>query len=195
MKFFIKLSIVVLILGGLGTGGYFWVRGYLKQRGKPKYRFAEVTTGEIISVVNATGTVQPVLSVQVGAFVSGPINSLTAEFNQEVVKGQVLAEIEPLIYDARVKGDEAALKTQEAEVVRAEALLEQAENDLKRAEKLWDKNENYISDAEMDRVRSNCKSRKSGWALYQATNSVAEWLPGKSSPGMPNGRSDCAPTA
>ena len=168
MKFLLKFSILVLILGALGTYGYFWVRAYLKERNKPNYRFAEVVQGEIVSVVNATGTVQPVLSVQVGAFVSGPIDELDAEFNDVVTKGQLLAKIDPLIYDARKKGDEAALETREAEVIRAEALLEQAENDLKRAENLWKKNEKYISVAEMDRVKSNCRSAEAQLAVAKA---------------------------
>ncbi len=166
MKFLGKLFLVLLILVTLalaatgGTYGFFKVRGYLQQRGKPKFRFAEVVTGEITSVVNATGTVQPVLSVQVGAFVSGPIDSLTAEFNQEVEKDEVLATIEPLIYDARMKGDEAALETQKAEVGRAKAVLKQAEQDMKRAKTLKEKDERYISAAEMDRVELNCESAR-----------------------------------
>ena len=141
MKLLLKWSIVLLILGAIGTYGYHRVSAYLKERNKPNYRLAEVLRGEIVSVVNATGTVQPVLSVQIGSFVSGPIVKLDAEFNDLVEKGQLLAKIDSLIYDARVRGDEAALDTREAEVTRAEALLEQAENDLKRADNLWKKNE------------------------------------------------------
>jgi HlyD family secretion protein len=168
MKFLVKFSIVVLILGAIGTYGYYRVRAYLKERNKPNYRFAEVIEGEIVSVVNATGTVQPVLSVQVGAFVSGPIDELLAEFNDVVTEGQLLAKIDPLIYNARVKGDEASLETRKAEVIRAEALLEQAENDLQRAENLWKKNEKYISVAEMDRVKSNCRSAEAQVAVAKA---------------------------
>ena len=174
MKFLIKFSIAVLILGALGTYGYFRARAYLKQRNKPTYRFAEVVRGEIVSVVNATGTVQPVLSVQIGAFVSGPIDKLDAEFNDEVTEGQVLAKIDPLIYDARMKGDQAALETRRAEVIRAEALLEQAENDLKRAESLRTKNEKYISVAEMDRVKSNCRSAEAQLLVAKAMVKQAE---------------------
>ena len=168
MKLLVKWSIVVLILGAIGTYGYYWVRAYLTERNKPTYRLAEVVRGEIVSVVNATGTVQPVLSVQVGAFVSGPIDELLVEFNDVVDKDQVLARIDPLIYDARVDGDVAALDTRKAEVTRAEALLEQAQNDLKRAENLWKKNEKYISVAEMDRVKSNCRSAEAQVAVADA---------------------------
>ena len=169
MKFLVKVSIAVLVLGALGTYGYYRGRAYLKQRSKPDYRFAEVVRGEIVSVVNATGTVQPVLSVQIGAFVSGPIDKLDAEFNDMVTEGQVLAKIDPLIYAARVKGDEAALETRKAEVVRVEAVLKQAKNDLNRAELLRKKNPKYISDAEMDRVEANYDSAEAQLAVAEAT--------------------------
>jgi len=168
MKFLIKSAVVVLVLGALGTYGYFWVRSYLKQRNKPTYRFAEVIEGEIVSVINATGTVKPVLSVQVGAFVSGPIKELDAEFNQKVEEGDVLARIDTLIYDARGKGDRAALETRKAEVIRAEALLKQAKNDMDRARQLRDKNPKYISDSEMDRVEANYDSAEAQVAVAEA---------------------------
>ena len=174
MKFLVKFSIVVLILGAIGTYGYYWVRAYLKERNKPTYRFAEVVEGEIVSVVNATGTVQPVLSVQIGAFVSGPIDELCVEFNEEVAEGQVLAKIDSRIYDARVKGDEAALETRKAEVIRAEALLKQARNDLNRAEQLRKKNPKYISDAEMDRVEAACDSAEAQLAVAEASVKQAD---------------------
>ena len=174
MKLLIKSSIVVLVLGALGAYGYYWVRGYLKERNKPNYRFAEVGRGEIVSVVNATGTVQPVLSVQVGAFVSGPIDELSAEFNEVVAEGQVLAKIDPLIYDARVKGDKAALETRKADVIRVEALLKQAKNDFSRAEQLRKKNPKYISDAEMDQVEAACDSAEAQLAVAEASVKQAE---------------------
>ncbi len=73
MRFPVKTTVALLVLGVGGYAGWRAVRSWWKERNKPSYRQAEVTRGDISSVVNATGTVQPVLRVQVGTFVSGPI--------------------------------------------------------------------------------------------------------------------------
>ena len=66
MRRLIRIVVVLLVLAGLGFGVHaLGMRG----RQPPDYRHAEVTRGAIVAVVNSTGTVQPVLSVSVGAFV------------------------------------------------------------------------------------------------------------------------------
>src|SRR5689334_8179814 len=63
-----------------------------------------VTQGSIRNVVNATGTVQAVLTVQVGSQVSGQIEALYADFNSQVKQGQVLAKLDPRTYQAALDG-------------------------------------------------------------------------------------------
>jgi HlyD family secretion protein len=60
-----------------------------------QYKTASVDRGPITSIVTATGTVNPVVSVQVGSQVSGKIATLSADFNSVVTQGQVLAQIDP----------------------------------------------------------------------------------------------------
>ena len=88
MKFSLiwKLGLVLGLMIAIGAIAYPFVRGYLKTRGAPKFRTAKVVTGEIFSVDNATGTVQPTLRVQVGAVVSGPIVELNVDHNDHVRK-------------------------------------------------------------------------------------------------------------
>ena len=155
MKFPIKTTVALLVLGVGGGVGYSPVRTWWKARNKPSFRQAEVTRGEIISVVNSTGTVQPVLRVQVGAVVSGPIKALHVGYNDEVEEGELMAEIDPRIYDAAVARDLATLATREAEVVRCEALCEQAGHDEQRATGLRKENRDYLSDTEMDQFKYN----------------------------------------
>lgn len=155
MRFRWKTTLVLLVLIGLVAGGVTFVRGYLKNIGKPKYRTDKVTRGPIVSVVNATGTVKPVLSISVGAFVSGPIEGLSVDFNDVVYDGQVLATIDPRIYLAAVARDQAQLATREAELVRAQHLHKQAERDEQRALALQMENKDFISIAELDKVRFN----------------------------------------
>ncbi|MEQ9408477.1 MAG: efflux RND transporter periplasmic adaptor subunit [Fuerstiella sp.] len=150
MRFLIKLTVVLGLLGGVGF--FAWQQGaaWLKERNKPQFRMAEVERGVIRITRNATGEVKPVLSVQVGSFVSGPIDELFVDFNDEVKKDQVLATIDPRLYKASVARDRAALANREAEVRRVQALLQRAINDEKRALALQAENRDYISQTEMD---------------------------------------------
>src|SRR5262245_11748350 len=96
--------LVLLVLAGAVAAGYRPAYDYWQKRNMPKWRTAAVEEGDIISVVNSTGTIKPVLQVSVGSFVSGPIDATyqlndhngdglvdkqglplnIAEFNQEV---------------------------------------------------------------------------------------------------------------
>jgi HlyD family secretion protein len=80
MKFPVKTAVAILLLGAGGYVAYSPVRAWWKARHKPSYREAAVARGDITSSVNATGTVQPVLRVQVGSVVSGPIRSPKGAF-------------------------------------------------------------------------------------------------------------------
>lgn len=150
MRFLIKLLIVLGILGGLGYFGWMKGSAWMKERNKPSFRTAEVEKGTIRITRNATGEVRPVLPFQVGSFVSGPIQELYADFNDEVKKGDLLAEIDPRIYKAAVARDRAALASREAEVKRVEAQLQRAVNDEQRALKLKKENKDFISQTELD---------------------------------------------
>ncbi len=150
MRFPVKTTVALVLVGAAGGGMYALST---KGRGLPNFRYGEVTRGPIVAVVNATGTVQPVLSVSVGAFVSGPIVELKVDFNDEVKEGQLLAKIDPRIYKAAVARDEAALATKKAELKRIDALLQQARNDEMRAVALQKENKNFISDTEMDQFK------------------------------------------
>ncbi len=153
MRTFLKVFVVLAVLGGIGAAASGPIQRYWHERNRPKFRTTKVDTGDINLVVNSTGTIEPVLTVQVGAFVSGPIEELFVEFNDEVEKDEVLAIIDARIYEAAVARDEAALAIREAEVIRTQARLQQAINDERRAVGLRSDNEDYISDSEMDQYR------------------------------------------
>lgn len=174
MRFPIKSTIALVLLCAVGAVAYAPMRTHWKERMRPKYRQAEVTRGPIVSVVNATGTVQPVLSVSVGAFVSGPIEELCVDFNDEVYKGQVLARIDPRLYDANVARDKALLATRKAEVERAKALLQQARNDEARSIMLRKESKNFISDTEMDSFKFNRMSLEAQLIVAEASVETAE---------------------
>ncbi len=153
MRFLFRTLIVVLILGGLGTAAYFPAAAYIKERNRPNYRFEEVVSGDLTLNVNATGTLEPTQRVRIGAFASGPVSELLVDFNDKISKGQLLARIDPRIYDSIVLRDQALLDSRIADVARAQARLQQAENDEKRAEKLLKINSNFISETEVDQLK------------------------------------------
>ena len=148
-----KLLIWLIVLGILGGGGFYGYRKgneWLTERNRPRFRTSNVTTGDIRVSVNATGTVKPVLPQHIGSFVSGPIEGLFVDFNDEVTEGQILATIDPRIYIASVSRDTATLMTRKAEVERVKADLQRARNDEKRTIALKEENADFISQAELD---------------------------------------------
>jgi HlyD family secretion protein len=174
MRFPIKTTAVVVVLGGIAAASYSPAKQYLQTRYRIQYQEEEVSTGPVVFEVNSTGAVQPVLSVHIGSFVSGPIVELHVEFNQLVKKGELLAKIDPRIYQSNLDRDEAALKTRRADVDRAKALLQQAINDEDRAEELRKLNKDYVSQTEIDQFHFNCLSLKAQLRLAEAAVVQAE---------------------
>ncbi|MEX2175646.1 MAG: efflux RND transporter periplasmic adaptor subunit [Pirellulaceae bacterium] len=155
MRTLVITLLVLAALGGAGAAAWQPASYYWQLRNVPKWRTAEMAEGNVVSVVNSTGTVKPVLQIAIGAFVSGPIEKLHVEFNQEVKKDDLLAEIDPRIYEAAVARDRATLATRRADVERAEAQLQQAVNDEQRALDLRREDPAFIAQAELDKVKFN----------------------------------------
>ena len=95
----------------------------------PQYQIAAVTRGDLIQAVTASGTLNPVLNVQVGSQISGNIVKLFADYNSLVKSNQVVAQLDPAIFQASVhqaEGDlanaNASLELQQAEITRSKAL-------------------------------------------------------------------------
>src|SRR5262245_3501623 len=129
----LMILLLVSCVGGavVAPAVKWWQKGAV-----PHYTTAKVTRGRVETVVNSTGTVKAVRTVTVGSFVSGPITKVYVDYNSPVTKDMPLADIDPRLFDAAVKREEAALDTQKAEKARIKALLRQAKNNLKRGEDL-----------------------------------------------------------
>lgn len=174
MKARLKIVLGLLLVGGACAAAYQPVAEYWKQRNQPTWKQVETNKGTIIAVVNSTGTVKPVLSVQIGSFVSGPIKDLFVDFNQEVEKDELLATIDARIYEATVARDRAFLATSRAEVDRAQSLLQQAINNEERALSLQEENEDFISDQELDQLKFNRLSLEASLKVAQASIDQAQ---------------------
>jgi HlyD family secretion protein len=118
----------VIVIGGLLLIA-FVVRQF-RNNGAATYQTATVTRGPITQAVTATGTLNPVVNVQVGSQVSGNISKLFVDFNSQVKAGQVVAQIDPALFQATV--------TQaEGDLANAQAALELARINAKRTQDLF----------------------------------------------------------
>ncbi len=127
-----KKTLLVLAgaAGALGLGAWGAFHG---SRGG-QFRTLPVERGDLAYTVSATGTPNAVVTVQVGSQVSGNILSLDADFNTRVTKGQVVARIDPQIFQARVDQARATLNAAETAVANAQAVIEKNQADVASAQ-------------------------------------------------------------
>lgn len=131
-----------------------------------------VDRGPIAAVVTATGTVDPVTTVQVGTYVSGPILALDVDFNSPVRKGQRVAKIDPGPFQMKLDAAEANLANARARVRKSEADLGLKQRQLGRQEQL--RAEDAVSDDVLDTARSARDQAVAQVALDQAAVQQAE---------------------
>ena len=105
----------------------------------PRFTTARATRGDIVDTVEATGTLEAVTTVQVGTQVSGAIKMLYADYNSRVKKGQIVAELEPSLFQTQVDQAQATVARLQADVDRARVDVEDTQVKLRRANELWDK--------------------------------------------------------
>src|SRR5688572_26664146 len=127
-------TILILALAGAAYGIWRWQSG--KSAPEITYKTAPVEKRRIVARVTASGTLQATVTVQVGAQVSGRIASLSADFNSQVKKGEIIAKIDPQLFIATVEREKANHAAAKAGVVRAEAQERDAGLVLKRTRAL-----------------------------------------------------------
>jgi len=128
----IKLIILLVLLAAGLAGGWYYYKGG-GQGERVSYRLAPVERGGLISTVSATGTLNAVVTVEVGSQVSGQIKELMADFNSEVRQDQVIALIDPENFEARVRQAEAELLVAQANVAIQKAAVDKALSELHNA--------------------------------------------------------------
>lgn len=161
-KGFLGIAVLVAIIAGVTL-----FRGGEKAA---EYRTAKVEQGEITTSVSATGKVDAVVTVEVGSQVSGTVQKLFADFNSPVKKGEVVAQIDPSLFQAQVEQAEARLANNEANVEKARLLLADAERGLKRMEALFARD--FVSQSEVEAAQSAHDSAVAG--LRSAETQVAQ---------------------
>ena len=122
----------------------------------PAFSTAEVSRGDVISTVEATGTLEAVTTVQVGSQVSGTISALHADFNSEVKKGQVIAELDSSLFQTQVEQARATVARLQADFDRAKVQAADADLKLKRAHELFDRQ--LIPKTDLETAESTARS-------------------------------------
>ena len=156
--------ILFIVIAIVALGGIAYYR--LGAEAAPTLVTAPVTRGPVVQRVEATGTVQPVDSVEVGSQVTGTINSLGATFNSVVHGGQVLATLDPAALQAQVDQARAALSRMNADLLQAKVTLSDAQIKLDRAERLA--KEQLIPKADLDAARVARDGAQAGLKSAQA---------------------------
>src|SRR5216684_8385168 len=141
---------------------------------KPQYFTSKVDRGDIGEVVEATGTINAVTTVQVGSQVSGTISRLNADFNSRVKKGQVVAQIDPSLFQGALLQAKADLANAKANQVASQANLEKAlatavqtKADYERTSGLA--KEGVMSQQQLDLAKANADSADAAVSAAKAT--------------------------
>ena len=151
---------LLIVAGGFGIN--YWQ----EKKAAPEYKTTKIEKGAITASVSASGTLSPVVSVQVGSQVSGQLRDVLVDFNSEVRRGQLIARIDPETFEykvrqaqadvdaarAQVLTQQANIAAQNALVAKAEIELAEANRDLERKRQLVEKG--FISGAERDKAQA-----------------------------------------
>ncbi|RPH81566.1 MAG: efflux RND transporter periplasmic adaptor subunit, partial [Nitrospiraceae bacterium] len=160
LPWLIGIAILLAIIGG-GIW-YWWAAGTAPVH----YNTALADRGPISAIVTATGTVNPVVSVQVGSQVSGKITQLMADFNSVVMKGQVLAMIDQRPFQARVSQARASLKSGRGNLAKAKNMATQRKRERDRMATL--RRQAYVSQADLDLAETNYRDAQAQVEVSQA---------------------------
>lgn len=166
-----RIGLILSVLAVcLGIGGYVFFNG--ERKAPVRYRTATVERGQVVSIVSATGTINPVVSVQVGTQVSGMIKSLHADFNSRVKVGDIVAMIDPEPFKARREQAASNLDMARASVARARADLAQRKRELSRVEVLLP--EQFVSQNDADVAITSYQNAEAQLRVAEAQVKQAE---------------------
>lgn len=144
------ISILVVILFAI------IVSVFVKAENKPKYALTKLQKNTIVETVEASGTINPVKTVSIGSQVSGMINAIYVDFNSQVKKGQLLAQIDPSLFQAQVDKSRGDLNSAKANYQKTKSMLIYDEANYKRYKELYKKK--YVSKSDLDLAEATYKA-------------------------------------
>jgi len=164
----LKKLFLLAVIFAAGYGIYL----YINRDTSVHFSFTtlEVTRGDIVSTVTATGELSAVDVVEVGTQVSGRIEKIYVDFNSKVKSGQLIALIDPSVAELELREAEANLAVSIASVQSAQASLQDSERKLRRNRELWAKN--LIARSEVDTSETDVELKKA--SLSEARSRVVQ---------------------
>jgi len=156
----LSIAVVLLLFAGLG---YWWWQGRPQTL---RYITVPASSGPVVKEIITTGTVNPVVTVQVGSYVSGIIKSLYCDFNTVVKAGQICAKIDPRPYQLQVEQSSANLASARAQLQKDRASLAYAKTNYERDLSLL--KEGVVSQETVDTDKSAYEQGKAQVVLDQA---------------------------
>ncbi|MBI4685831.1 MAG: efflux RND transporter periplasmic adaptor subunit [Nitrospirae bacterium] len=166
MKKIIAGIVIVIIFGG---AAFFFLKN--KDNGL-KYRTEKITKGDIEAIVTATGTVNAVTTILVGTQVSGTIKNIYVDFNSPVKKDQLIALIDPSVFEAQTEQARANLLYAKANLEKAAATLVDGKRTFERNKELFSKN--LIARSDVDTSETNYETSKAQVSASKAQVAQAE---------------------
>jgi HlyD family secretion protein len=161
----LRTIVYVVIAVAVVASAYAVYEKRQNQNSEPKYRTETVDRGVVSATVTATGTISAVTTVQVGSQVSGIIQSLFADYNSPVKKGQLLATLDPTPFQTQVE-------QRQADVLQAQVQMRNAEVQFHRSERLLA--EQLIAAADFDAAKATFDGGKAQVAQAEAALKQAQ---------------------
>ena len=149
-RYFVLISCIVL--------GLIILFSFFNKNGSIKYQTSTVTKETITQYVEASGTIKPINTIEVGTQVSGTVYKIYVDYNSQVHKGDLLAELDPSLFQANVDQSRAKLNNAKAAYQKAKANLAYKKNNYERYKHLY--NKNYVSKDDVELAQSNYLSAK-----------------------------------
>jgi HlyD family secretion protein len=161
-----KIVVAAVVAALVAAGGVWrWRSG--GRSGPASLETARVDRGRIVAKVTATGTLSALVTVQVGSQVSGRIASIDVDFNSPVKKGQVIARIDPMLFDAAVAQARANVVAAQGNLAKAKAQAVDADRQLERSRALFEKQ--LVAAADRDTAQATADAARASVQAAEGT--------------------------
>ena len=157
MKTLKKIGIAIVVIAVLAVAAFLILRK--SEKPQMKYKTAEIHRGSIVNTVTATGTIEPIVQVEVGTQVSGIINHIYVDYNSVVKKGEVIAELDKTTLEADLASSSATLQSNKTE-------YEYQEKNFLRIKGLHEKK--MVSDTDYETAEYQYNKAKSSYEKSQS---------------------------
>ena len=164
-----KWVLLVIIIAAVAAVAAFTIRG----KEKAQYFTSAVSKGDVASVVEATGTINAVTTVQVGSQVSGTILNLYVDFNSRVKKGQIIAKLDPSLFEGALSQAEADLANAKANVASARANLAKSKASALQSKQDYDRTVGLTKEGVMSQQQLDAAKATYDAAVAQVDSSAA----------------------